>query len=343
MAAYKTPAVYIEEIASLPPSVAAVSTAIPAFLGYTEQHAGKGAPQVAQVSTLLEYISLFGGPQKLPIEVSVTGNTVTPKVSAPSFLLYYSLSHYFLNGGGPCYIVSLGDYSAGSPKHDDFVDGLAALEKEDEPTLILLTDAVTLSAAEYYDLCQQALAQCNKLGDLFCIFDVKDKPTTTDRGVQDFRDLTGTNYLKYGAAYHPYLKTTLSIQYSDDQVTVDGGDASNHNWQKTLDPKGVTISFLGTGSPTASIVQDATATTPAFVVSRSDLTIKAASAPTGTAMAGAWVTFKSQQNVMGWDVAVAGMNRRSSNSNRTLHWMTKAPRPLRCNRFRLQTLRFTNR
>jgi phage tail sheath protein FI len=303
---YRTPAVYIEEIPTLPPSVAAVSTAIPAFLGYTELYAGKGTPQVAQVSTLLEYTSLFGGPQRVPIEVAGTGNNLVSKIPALSFLMYYSVSHYFVNGGGPCYIVALGDYSSGSPKHDDFVAGLAALEKEDEPTLILLTDAVTLSATDYYDLCQRALTQCNKLGDRFCIFDVKDKPAAPDRGVQDFRDQTGVNYLKYGAAYHPYLNTTLSIQYTDDQVTVDAGDVSNHNWQKTLDPKGVTVSFLGAGGPTVTIVQDATATTPTFTISRSDLTIRAATASTGTATAGAWTTFKTQQNVTGWDVSVAG-------------------------------------
>ena len=33
---YKTPGVYIEEIAKFPPSVAQVETAIPAFIGYTE-------------------------------------------------------------------------------------------------------------------------------------------------------------------------------------------------------------------------------------------------------------------------------------------------------------------
>jgi hypothetical protein len=64
------------------------------------------------------------------------------------------------------------------------VNGLAALEKEDEPTLILLTDAVNLSAADYHDLCQQSLAQCNKLGDRFCIFDVKDKSSANDHGVR---------------------------------------------------------------------------------------------------------------------------------------------------------------
>ena len=35
--AYKTPGVYVEEISTLPPSVAEVATAIPAFIGYTEK------------------------------------------------------------------------------------------------------------------------------------------------------------------------------------------------------------------------------------------------------------------------------------------------------------------
>ena len=34
---YKTPGVYVEEISVFPPSVAAVETAIPAFIGYTEK------------------------------------------------------------------------------------------------------------------------------------------------------------------------------------------------------------------------------------------------------------------------------------------------------------------
>ena len=34
---YKTPGVYIEEISLLPPSIAEVETAIPAFIGYTEK------------------------------------------------------------------------------------------------------------------------------------------------------------------------------------------------------------------------------------------------------------------------------------------------------------------
>ena len=36
------------------------------------------------------------------------------------------------------------------------------------------------------------------------------------------------------------------------------------NWDKTLDPKGITVKYTGSGTPRVSIVQDATATTPRF-------------------------------------------------------------------------------
>src|SRR5215216_2752610 len=97
MPAYKTPGVYVEEIATLPPSVAEVSTAIPAFLGYTEK-----GPKIARVSTLLEYEQLFGGAK--PTVFAVATNTdskvtgVTRAYTAqhtPEFLMYYALSHYF--------------------------------------------------------------------------------------------------------------------------------------------------------------------------------------------------------------------------------------------------------
>ena len=56
MATYKTPGVYIEEISTLPPSVAEVSTAIPAFIGYTAKAPGddtQNGPTVARINTLL--------------------------------------------------------------------------------------------------------------------------------------------------------------------------------------------------------------------------------------------------------------------------------------------------
>lgn len=213
----KTPGVYVEEISTLPPSVAEVSTAIPAFLGYTEK-----GPPIARVTTFLEFQQLFGGPAKETFSATVDSSgkaSVERTTEGPGFLLHYAISHYFNNGGGACYIVSVGKYKpAAVPK--DFEDGLELLEKEDEPTLIVLTDAVSLPPADYHATIQKALAQCHKLGDRFAILDVPGE-------VSDFRNGIGTNYLAYGAAYHPYLQTTLGYVYKDADVSMTVLDAPN--------------------------------------------------------------------------------------------------------------------
>ena len=63
MPIYKTPDVYVEEISTLPPSVAEVSTAIPAFIGYTEKAEKEDEDLMfkpTRITTLLEYKNLFG-------------------------------------------------------------------------------------------------------------------------------------------------------------------------------------------------------------------------------------------------------------------------------------------
>src|SRR3954452_13827897 len=98
MTIYKTPGVYVEEISTLPPSVAEVSTAVPAFLGYTES-----GPPIAQISSLLEYTSRFGGPKKTAFVASTKTDAATglPAVTSidpadttaasPDRLLYYAV------------------------------------------------------------------------------------------------------------------------------------------------------------------------------------------------------------------------------------------------------------
>ena len=224
MATYKTPGVYVEEISKLPPSVAEVSTAVPAFIGCTANgpvadKSGKVTPVVGRINTLLDYETLFGGPNPSAFTVDAGPDPSQPGAIsrvAPGFyyILYYALSLYFKNGGGSCYIVSIGNYAA-APIKDQYEAGLAALEKEDEPTLILLTDAVNLKAADYYDLCQKSMAHCAKMRDRFAILDVLDSA-----GVDDFRMNTGANNLMYGAAYFPSLQTTLTYAYQENQVTL---------------------------------------------------------------------------------------------------------------------------
>ena len=229
MTIYNTPGVYVEEIPKLPPSVSEVSTAVPAFIGCTangptleNEHV---VPIVKRINTLLEYEMLFGGPKPSAFTVTVgpepSYQPIQISRDVPSDfdpILYYCLSLYFKNGGGSCYVVSIGNYNA-APAKSQFIDGLDALEKEDEPTLILLTDAVKLSAGDYYDLAQQALDQCAKLRDRFAVLDVLDHD-----GVEAFRAAPINKSLMYGAAYYPSVETTLTYAFQEDQVTIKFSD-----------------------------------------------------------------------------------------------------------------------
>src|SRR5690625_5651417 len=63
---YRTPGVYVEEISTLPASVAGVETAIPAFVGYTQFTESEGESvlfEPVRITSLLEYREMFGGPQ----------------------------------------------------------------------------------------------------------------------------------------------------------------------------------------------------------------------------------------------------------------------------------------
>ncbi len=152
---------------------------------------------------------------------------------ALSYLLYYSVKLFFDNGGGQCYITSVGLYQepgvvdlAGDEDDDvtqsfGLQDGLGAVALEDEPTLIVIPEAVNLGAPEYQTLVQAVLLQCNTLGDRFAIFDIREGlQSLDDDELETNRELFGNNFLKYGAAYYPFLKTTLNYYVHKDETNV---------------------------------------------------------------------------------------------------------------------------
>lgn len=212
----KTPGVYINEIDAFPPSVAQVATAIPAFVGFTE----KGPQTPTRITSLLEYEQMFGGaPLPASVEVELDANlmpTNNSKVTESMYKLYNSLRLFYSNGGGICYIVSIGGYTDAIASETDFIGGLDLLRKYDEPTLLLFPDAVNLTGQRLGLVQQQALKQCADLMDRFTIMDVKQ-----ENGLQDdsesFRDDVGNQNLKYGSAYYPYLQSAFpySFRFSD--------------------------------------------------------------------------------------------------------------------------------
>ncbi len=312
MPTYRTPGVYVEEISTLPPSVAEVSTAIPAFLGYTQRGSG-----VARISTLLEFEKLFGGPN--PSEFTVTTRpendsdpsgprvvkSITRKADGPEYLLHHAVSLYFKNGGGSCYIASVGHYGK-TPTAGDFTAGLDAIAKEDEPTLIVLGDAVNLKADDYNAVCQAALAQCAKLGDRFAILDVK------DGDVGAFRSGVGANNLMYGAAYHPYLQTTLTQAYDEGGVKIvaegAGSGGTDGAWARSLGDNGVNVSFSGAAGadPTVAVVEGDSQASLSFAVNGRGLTITNTNGRTGAEIASGWDTWKAGNSTGGFELAQAG-------------------------------------
>lgn len=214
----KTPGVYVIEKNAFPPSVAQVATAIPAFIGYTEF----GPIEPTKISSMIEYEVLFGGAPP-PTNITIDTTADTYDVTESQLKLYNSLRLFYSNGGGDCYIVSIGhydsspDFSASTP----FENGLALLESFDEPTLILSPDAINLSVANLGLLHKAALLQCSELMDRFTIMDVK-IVTDLDTDLAAFRDQVGNRDLKYGAAYYPYLQSSFGYQFRYRDI-VDGG------------------------------------------------------------------------------------------------------------------------
>jgi phage tail sheath protein FI len=149
--------------------------------------------------------------------------------------MYYAMQMYFANGGGPCYIVSVGTYPsvpAAAPSDADITkanlsNGLSDISKFDEPTLLVFPDATALSAGDYYTLMNEALLQCFTLQDRFTIIDVKHDTSGTNEinsSVDALRNATqlGNNadLLKYGAAYFPNVESSLSYRFNDEDVSI---------------------------------------------------------------------------------------------------------------------------
>src|SRR5690554_1835764 len=252
----KTPGAYIEEISLLPPSVAAVGTAIPAFIGYTEipGETSDDLPVPVRIGSMLEYESIFGSAQdQQGISATVVGDDIQvdgpDSNEKPIYLMYYSLQMYFANGGGPCYVASVGTYSTEVVDLSKLQNGLSAIEKEDEPTLLVFPDATSMSDADFYTIYKSAIEQCYKLQDRFTIMDTyNDNPINSQSydPIAELRD--GMNmtseYLKYGASYYPFLSTLINYHYQDADVDVSITDENDYQAQAELVAESISTDSL---------------------------------------------------------------------------------------------------
>lgn len=219
---YKTPGVYIEETSKLPPSIAAPETTLPVFMGYTEKAERDGNALTlmpTRINSQHEYELLFGGGPARTVSLRVNaGQELIDATADQLFYLYDSIRLFFANGGGACLIVSVGHYQD-AISAARLTEGLNAVSTHPEPTLLAMPDLVLCHEA--HTLEAAALAQCAQSPNRFAVFDIgyaKDATafaTETDQ----FKQRLGTDHLKYGAAYGPWLVTDLSGVSSLSQLT----------------------------------------------------------------------------------------------------------------------------
>jgi len=213
-----TPGVYITEKNAFPNSIVPLATAVPAFVGYTEKAVwnNKDLHHIpTRISSLAEYQAIFGSGPKTLFQLESDAKTVFKcSVAGVRFFLYNCLQLYFANGGAACYIVSIGNYTdITQPAPIDFFGGIDALRKEQEPTLLLCPDTVTLpdanaSAAVH----QKMLDHCGEMQSRFAILDIwggfQKRTLDSNDVISTFRNGI-LNNRQWGAAYYPWVNTNI--------------------------------------------------------------------------------------------------------------------------------------
>ena len=242
MGIVRTPGVYILEKSAFPNSVVEVATAVPAFVGWTERAEHKGSSlhlKPRRITSMADYHQCFGGaPTAEHVRFKLAKVTGTASLGDPAealstrdatplrlgksaytitqtggkYLLYYAMLLFFQNGGGSCYVVSAGEY--GSEVDAALLTaGVQEFAKEIEPTMLVIPEAVLLKQKDCLSLQLQMLLHCGQeMKNRVAILDVwegyrsrSDDPDV----VAAFRDGVGKNDLSFGAAYYPWVNTTV--------------------------------------------------------------------------------------------------------------------------------------
>lgn len=229
-----------------PPPIVGVDTAVPVFIGYTEKAEQAGRPMRLQpvlIGSLLEYQAIFGGAfvhrftladasagAGTPQYDVALGNKYYRLDLTKRLYLYNSLRLFYANGGGSCYVVSVGTYDAAKIAQTELLAGLAAVQDLAGPTILAIPEATLLyepslhtgQGAACAAMARQMMRQCADRQDRVALLDVwgaEALPLTATRAELDpviaaFRDgVAGTpeaaNALQYGMTYFPFLKTSI--------------------------------------------------------------------------------------------------------------------------------------
>jgi uncharacterized protein len=279
----KTPGIYIQEKNAFPDSVVEVATSVPAFVGYTQSAERNGETLINKpwrITSLAEFHNYFGfgplaagvvsfslseRPPSVPAEsphplagrdaapLTLRGANYMLTQTAGFYLLYSCLQHFFQNGGAACYVVSVGSYDSAAGFHvakENLIAGIRELAREQEPAMLVVPDAVLLDNDGCIDVQQEALDHCGDvMKNRVAILDIwegyRDRNVAPDC-VSEFRNAIGSNFLSYGAAYYPWLNTTI---VQSDELTFANIDSASRD----VLIQGIKDELAGTNLPAAKL------------------------------------------------------------------------------------------
>lgn len=177
------------------------------------------------------------------IQIGSTFYSVLPDPNT-IYYMYNSIMLFYQNGGGDAYIVSVGTYGSPSGKSTnpgdlvinpnvslgDLTNGLSLLLNEDEPTMYLCPEATLLSAADNSTLMGAMVAQASSKQTAVALFDIiggaAPDPLMFMDDITAFRNAVGNNNLDFGAAYYPFIGTTIMQSNNIDYTNLFGGDTT---------------------------------------------------------------------------------------------------------------------
>ncbi|WP_460219969.1 phage tail sheath family protein [Psychroserpens sp. MEBiC05023] len=160
------------------------------------------------------------------------------------YYLYNSIKLFYDNGGGDAYIVSVGSYGSpsGGPvdlgvqiintnvQLNELMDGLDLLKNQQEPTIYICPEATLLTVGNNGSLMQAMMAQSTEMKTSISIFDIiggqNSDELKYDDYIDTFRNHTGVNNLGFGAAYFPFVCTSIMQATDIDYTNIYGGDVT---------------------------------------------------------------------------------------------------------------------
>ena len=278
----KTPGVYIDEKSALPNSVVQVATAVPAFIGYTARamNGNKSLRNVPwRISSMAEFHDHFGlGPVPMfdLVRREGSGDDGASELSAEDtgkkdplpgasfamagpdgeetydlvqttqpYALYGAMRLFFQNGGGTCYVVSIGSYEDDIDA-DAMLGGIGQLIEEAEPTLLVIPETTRLSRADAVKVQQAMLMHCGeKMKNRFAVLDIfaghLDRQNPKGDPVATFCEDVGINQLDYGAAYYPWVRTSVfqPRNFSYENVTAKTRKTFIELLKRSANPRGL--------------------------------------------------------------------------------------------------------